>query len=209
MVIIWGKRTYGAVHKVDNMAVKTVFGHLWYLPLFPMSSYYVEAKTDRAFQLTKINWRSVACGYIRVWTPIIAFIAFAYFQHNQDLSRYLALFIGVAAVASLIGSYVLDKKYADRDSAEVRRLMNSHFGVALDPYHCSDSFQDPIDGKMQSMLPDGLDYGWHKRFLNDGFASRANKELALLRARCDQHDAPLQQSALQVLATPAGSRAGA
>lgn len=200
MIFIWGKRTYGAVQKVGDVSVKTVFGHLWYLPLFPLSSHYVEAKTDAAYQLNKINWRSVACSYLRVWMPVIFLLALVFFLNDKTTPRWLSLLVVISAALAFAASYVLDKKYTHAESDEVRRLMHTHFGVAVDPYHCASNLQQEIDGKMQSTSAEPLDHHWYRRTLQDAAPAAAHKELAVLRARCEQHDASLQQTALQQLA---------
>jgi hypothetical protein len=200
MIFIWGKRTYGAVNKVGNVAVKTTFGHLWYLPLFPMTSYYIDTKTDAAFELNSINWRSVLCGYVRVWAPLALLIALAMFQKpDEDGSRILPGLVMFAAAAAIIASYVLDKKMVDAQAVQVRNMMDRHFGVAVDPYRCASSLQMEIDERMRSTSGEHLDESWYKRALGDHFSPAEKTELALLRARCDQHDKALQQTALQKL----------
>ena len=200
MIFVWGKRSYGAVNKVGNVAVKTMFGHLWYLPLFPMSSYYFVAGTENAFQLKLINWRSVFCGYVRVWAPVLfAFTMIGVVGAKQDGGKLVASVILLAAAAAFIASYFLDQKYLDKDVAEVRDLMERNFGIAVDPYECATSLQMEINQKMQSLSATQLEEHWYKRTLNDPFSPASHVELALLRARCDQHDAPLQGTALQRL----------
>ena len=200
MIFVWGKRSYGAVNKVGNVSVKTIFGHLWYLPLFPMSSYYFVAGTENAFELKRINWRSVFCGYVRVWAPVVFLFTLIGMQGaQQEGGKVVAGVLMAAAVAAFVASYVLDKKYTDHDVAKVRDLMERHFGVAVDPYECASSLQQEINGKMQSISATQIEEHWYKRTLNDAFSPAAHVELALLRARCDQHDAPLQGTALQKL----------
>ena len=204
MIFVWGKRSYGAVDKVGNVAVKTVFGHLWYLPLFPMTSYYVDTKTDAAFELNSINWRSVLCGYIRVWAPLVLIGSLFGFQEADGNGKIFSGVLMFAAAAAVIASYVLDKKIVDAQAVQVSHLMERHFGVALDPYRCATSLQNEIDAKMRQTSPQNLEESWYKRTLADLFSPSENVELALLRARCDQHDKPLQQTALQKLpAAPA------
>ena len=204
MFFVWGKRTYGAVDKVGNIAVKTVFGHLWYLPLFPMTSYYVHTKTDAAFELNSINWRSVLCGYVRVWGPLVLLVSLFGFQEAEGNGKLMSGLLIFAAVAAMIASYVLDKKIVDAQAVQVRHLMERHFGVALDPYQCAASLHNEIDAKMRQTSPQNLEESWYERTLADLFSPAENVELALLRARCDQHDKPLQQTALQKLpAAPA------
>lgn len=46
---------------------------------------------------------------------------------------------------------------------------------------------------MQETSTDRLDDAWHTQVLKDPFADKQSGELAMLRARCDQHDKPLQK----------------
>lgn len=111
MLIVWGKRTYGSVQRVENVSVKTVFGHLWYLPLFPINSYYIERKTKTAYELNGLHGRSVLCGYLRVWLPLAIFIALVTVRDpGSDELRPTSVMFIVAALAALAGSYLYDKK---------------------------------------------------------------------------------------------------
>ncbi|MCY0912777.1 hypothetical protein OTB17_13960 [Massilia sp. H27-R4] len=199
MLIVWGKRTYGAVHKVGDTSVKTVFGHLWYLPLFPMSSHYVDGKTGASFELNGMNGRSVLCGYLRVWLPLV-FVSFLMgFQADHSgvkMFSGLAMFLMAALV---IGSYVFDKKVISPSTVQVRSMMKRHFGVAVDPYECLTSLQMEIDERMRAHSTGSLDAFWYKNLLNSPSAQPEIVELAVLRAHCDQHDKPLQQLALRKL----------
>ncbi|WP_157778805.1 hypothetical protein [Massilia violaceinigra] len=199
MLIVWGKRTYGAVHKVGDTSVKTVFGHLWYLPLFPMSSHYVDGKTGASFELNNMNVRSVLCGYMRVWLPVVFLFFLMSFQARHTGIKVfsgLAMFLMVALV---IGSYIFDKKVVSPSTVQVRNMMKRHFGVAVDPYQCLTSLQMEIDERMRAHSSDSLDAFWYKNLLNAPASRPEIVELAVLRARCDQHDQPLQQLALQKL----------
>ena len=71
MIFIWGKRSYGAVDRVGNAAIKTVFGHFWYLPLFPVASYYVDLKNNAVFELNRVHKLSALFGYLRPWLVVI------------------------------------------------------------------------------------------------------------------------------------------
>jgi hypothetical protein len=200
MICVWGKRSYGAVNKVGDVVVKTTFGHLWYLPLFPMRSYYFVAGVVSAFELKRIDWRSVLCGYVRGWVPVFFISTLIGLLGAQETGgKVAAAVLLTASLAAFIGSYLLDKKYVDQDSAKVRALMERHFSVALDPYECANNLQGEINEKMQSLSVEPLDESWYKRALNDPFGQPAHIDLALLRARCDQHDEALQGVALRKL----------
>jgi hypothetical protein len=198
MIFVWGKRTYGSVQRVGNISVKTVFGHLWYLPLFPMTSYYIEHKTNAAYELNSLNWRSVLSGYLRVWLQVAIFVAFIVMRDPvSDGIRPASIAVIIAGLAALIGTYLYDKKSTAHDVVKLREIMQQHFGVALDPYQCLTSLQNEIDQKNQTASIEPLDASWYKAAIKDAFTSRQTLELALLRARCDQHDEPLQQLVLE------------
>jgi hypothetical protein len=200
MFIIWGKRTYGAVHKVGTTSVKTVFGHLYYLPLVPMSSHYVDFKTGSSYELTSMNGRSIVCGYARVWMPLALLIALIAFDIVDGvLGKVLCGFIMAAAAAAWIASFVFDKKVVLKESAQVREMMHRHFGVALDPYHCQASLQADIDERARAQQSGPLDLAWYKHTLDDAVSQPHLVEMAVLRARCDRHDKALQTLALQRL----------
>ena len=199
IIFIWGKRTYGNVQKVGNVSVKTMFGHLWYLPLFPMSSYYFVEGSKNAFELKAINWRSVLCGYVRVWVPLVFVMSLLGFQNAHDGNQVLPAVMMLLTAGAIAASYLLDKKFTDQQAAEVRNLMERHFGVAVDPYQCAGNLQMEINERMQAVSAAQIDEHWYKRTLNDAFCSRDHTDLALLRARCDQHDASLQEIALRKL----------
>lgn len=198
MLLVWGKRTYGATDKVGLVSVKTVFGHLWYLPLFPMTSYYVEAKSGKAFELNQIRWRSAILGYLRIWGGLCAIIAFLY-ARNDGSAALPAYALSAVMVAAIAASYFYDKK-PQRNKVRLLRLsMEKNFGVALDPYECLENFQQAITAKAQQNSAEPLDDDWHKQTIRDLFSDKHQLELALLRARCEQHDQALQQEVFQRL----------
>lgn len=204
MLFIWGKRNYGAVERVGNISVQTRFGHLWFLPLFPTASYYVDAKGKAAWQLKRINWRSVAFGYARVWLPVVAVVALLIARAEDSSSGTLtAAIIGVLALAAVAATYWYERRPLAPGTAQPRLLMERHFGVALDPYHCRESLHESIDSKRQAVSTDALQPAWYKQEMQDLFIDRATLELALLRARCDGADTALQQQALEKMLKPA------
>ncbi|MQA23750.1 hypothetical protein [Rugamonas rivuli] len=201
MLFIWGKRSYGSVQSVGNTSVKTVFGHFWYLPLFPMASYYVESNSKACYKLNGFNWRSVLFGYLRVWLPLIA--AIALFMTYAGDGSLLVGAVAALCIAAFVSTYIYDKKSREQDVAKLREMMQRHFGVAIDPYACLDNLQAEIDQKSQAGTTESLEANWYKSAIKDAFASKQTQELALLRARCDQQDQPLQQQVLEKVARAA------
>ena len=97
----------------------------------------------------------------------------------------------------------VDKKSREHDVAKLREMMQRHFGVAIDPFACKDNLQAEIDQKSQAGTTESLEANWYKSAIKDAFASKQTQELALLRARCDQHDQPLQQQVMDKVARAA------
>lgn len=201
MLLVWGKRSYGSVQSVGNISVKTVFGHFWYLPLFPMASYYVESKSKNCYELNGFNWRSVLFGYLRVWLPLIA--AIALISTRASDGDLVGGAVAALCIAAFVGTYIYDKKSRAHDVAKLREMMQRHFGVAIDPFECLVNLQAEIDQKSQAGATESLDANWYKSAIKDAFASKQTQELALLRARCDQQDQPLQQQVLDKVARAA------
>lgn len=200
MLLVWGKRTYGAADKVGSVAVKTVFGHFWYLPLYPTASYYCEVKSGKAFELNEIRWRSALFGYLRIWGGLCAILAFLSARNVDAEAAIPAYTLSAVMAAAIVASYLYDKKMQLNEVRQLRLSMERNFGVALDPYECLESFQQEITAKAQqnSIVP--LDDDWYKQTMRDRFADKRQLELALLRARCDQHDLALQQEVFNRLA---------
>lgn len=204
MLFVWGKRSYGSVQNVGNISIKTVFGHLWYLPLIPRASYYVEHKTKACYELNGLHWRSVLFGYLRVWLPVAVVIALLFARDPlSDRVSLGGMAVAILGIAAFIGTYIYDKKTSAPDVVKLRGLMQQHFGVAIDPYDCLVNLQQEIDNKSQGGATEAQDPHWYKDAIKDAFASKQTVELALLRARCDQHDQPLQQLVLDKVARAA------
>jgi len=193
MIFVWGKRSYGAIRRVGNISIKTVFGHLWYLPLFPMTSYYVDTQSKAAYELNGLHWRSVLFGYLRVWLPVIFAFTFIATLEKADGSMTGPI-ICILALAAFLGTYLYDKKTLSETTTNIRWMMHRHFGVALDPHETLANLQQEIEHKKGNAdLPET----WYKEAIHDAQCDHTTLELALLRARCDQHDKELQQVVLR------------
>lgn len=73
-VILYGLRNYGRVDAHAGEYAQTRFFHLWFAPLFPTGSSWVtgpRADGTNAHAI-KLEPRSVAAGYLRVWGPLVA-----------------------------------------------------------------------------------------------------------------------------------------
>jgi hypothetical protein len=110
-VVIVGKRLCGKVDRVPELFyVSTMFFHIDYVPLFPVSSYLVFEGTEQGEQFRgtqiKMSGKSVLAGFLRGWLGIATIIAagiasFAmasiFFGRHESYS-VVALFAMVATV---------------------------------------------------------------------------------------------------------------
>jgi hypothetical protein len=69
-VVIYGRRAYGRVHQHEGEYADTQFAHIDFLPLFPVSSFWVTQDLGNGQRMgfpIKLNGRSVAATYLRIW----------------------------------------------------------------------------------------------------------------------------------------------
>ena len=79
MIIIWGSRMYGKVDVVPGLFhVETKFGHLWYIPLFPVETYVVLNKDNEGWNGVKIplSPKSIIYAWLRAGTLVAGIIGF-------------------------------------------------------------------------------------------------------------------------------------
>jgi len=115
MMIVYGHRWYGRVHGHGGEHAQTQFAHIYYVPLIPMSSFWVTSGS-RGFY-TRMSARSVIATYLRWWGLVAAVATFAI---SPDLTGALIAAPLVAAVAlawswrSIRGAHAIRQSDADR-----------------------------------------------------------------------------------------------
>jgi hypothetical protein len=112
MIIIWGSRLFGKVDDVPGMFhVATKFGHLWYIPLIPMGSHLVFAKTDQGWRGAPIPFssKSMVVAWLRAALVLASVIACLLFLPGINDARLnvFAKSVCVAIPALVIGLTVL------------------------------------------------------------------------------------------------------
>lgn len=75
MIIIWGTRNAGKVDQREGQFALTRFAHVYWLPLFPVSSIWVTG--DGVGHAMKMSARSVFAGYARTWGLLLAAVGAA------------------------------------------------------------------------------------------------------------------------------------
>jgi hypothetical protein len=79
-VVIYGRRAYGRVHQHEGEYADTQFAHIDFVPLFPLGSFWVTQDLGNGQRLgfpIKLNGKSVAATYLRIWGPLLAIILLA------------------------------------------------------------------------------------------------------------------------------------
>lgn len=77
-VVVHGSGLYGRIDRVEGLFhVATKFGHLYYVPLFPVESWLVLSEEGDQFSGMPLpmQWRSILAAYARSWGGLAAVIA--------------------------------------------------------------------------------------------------------------------------------------
>jgi hypothetical protein len=98
MIIIFGRRQYGKVDGCGSEYAHTTFGHLYYMPIIPVSSFWVthEAGNQRSGYPIPLHGKSVLAAYLRMWGPVAAVIALA----SGSLTFGVPIAVGIAALSA-------------------------------------------------------------------------------------------------------------
>src|SRR4051812_35413054 len=121
MIVIWGTRTAGKVEQRDGQYALTRFAHVYWIPLFPVSSMWVTR--DGMGHQSKMSGKSVVAGYARTWGPIVA---------AAGVAGLVSL--PVAAVAVTLTALAWAWKDVNTDAAKRRSDLNAlAFGTRCEP----------------------------------------------------------------------------
>src|SRR5262245_19176349 len=77
MILIYGSRLYGKTDEVKGLFhVATKFGHLWYLPLFPLGSHLVFERTENGWRGVPLSlqWKSVLLAWARTGMVVFTLV---------------------------------------------------------------------------------------------------------------------------------------
>lgn len=97
MIVVYGTRMYGRVDGHDGEFASTRFAHIWWVPLFPLGSFWVTQDHGDSFNghAIRLSGRSVGAGYGRVWGPIAAVAGVA----SGGLAGFAVAGVAAAATA--------------------------------------------------------------------------------------------------------------
>ena len=127
MIVIYGRRSYGRVDEHGGEYAQTAFAHIYYMPLIPVSSFWVNRSvggTNYGLPI-KLHWRSVAAAYLRTWAIVVAI----------GLLLSPSVITGVFAMG-LIAASVMSYTWRALRNAKARRRSDFNllaFGTRCDP----------------------------------------------------------------------------
>jgi len=75
MIVIWGTRNGGKIDQREGQYALTRFAHVYWMPLFPVSSIWVTR--DGIGHSMKMSGKSVLAGYSRTWGVLVAALGVA------------------------------------------------------------------------------------------------------------------------------------
>ena len=132
MIFIWGSRLYGKSEQVKGVwHVATRFGHLWFLPLFPVSGSFAVLDKDQGASIP-ISAKSVLVTYLRGWgiplSVILGVIGVSGIMAQQIAGGVGFLAAGLVACGVLIWTYMPGSWFM-RCSPERAREIGAKIGL--------------------------------------------------------------------------------
>ncbi len=130
MIIVWGTKLYGKVDEIEGVGyVATQFGHLFWIPLIPLNSFFVTRDGRHEFEGTPIglHGKSVLAGYGRVFSVLFILAGLgatnALFNPHEVLepekirSTKITIALGVMAIPVCIACYLRSVRFANYATA--------------------------------------------------------------------------------------------
>jgi hypothetical protein len=186
-MIIYGHRSYGRVDGYRGEYAQTQFAHLYYLPLIPISSFWVTSENGgakRGFDI-RLSAHSVIATYLRWWGPAFAALAFALAPGE----------VGAVAAAPLVAAVAVAWRW--RSVRTARAMRQSDVDRLVFGSRCPPAL---LTADMRQDLRRRLDERWSKigggRSPEDvvGFGARTADEglfaYGLLRLAAVEHQDP-------------------
>jgi hypothetical protein len=108
-VVIYGRRAYGRVHSHEGEYADTQFAHIDFIPLFPLSSFWVTQDLGNGQRMgfpIKMHGKSVLATYLRIWGLPIGIGLFA-------AGSVTAAIVGAALLALSLWSWTWRTRRGD------------------------------------------------------------------------------------------------
>ncbi|MGI9430407.1 MAG: hypothetical protein ACR2NM_17225 [Bythopirellula sp.] len=130
MLVVWGTKLYGKVDEIEGLGhVATQFGHLFWIPLLPMNSYFVTEQEGWHFEGTPLGLqlKSVLAGYARVFSLLFFLFGLAalntlYSPHEdldpEKMGTYKTMIVlGLFSIPMFAASYSRSVRIASFETA--------------------------------------------------------------------------------------------
>ncbi|HVK66931.1 MAG TPA: hypothetical protein VM694_20740 [Polyangium sp.] len=158
MLWVGGKRLYGKVEQVGSTYIATTFAFLQFLPLYPVQSHIVVAEgaadTHKVVHI-KMNWKSVATGYLRAYGIASTLFAFIPGLVVAGTSKVPTAYVGAGFVLACAGLTTAAFSRIGRLSREekAQRLLYARFlGHPVHPSILDEDMRGAIAQKLRDFL---------------------------------------------------------
>ncbi|MDI1482798.1 hypothetical protein [Polyangium sp. y55x31] len=158
MLVVGGRRLYGKVEQVGSTYIATTFAFLQFLPLFPVRSHIVVAEgsadTHKVVHI-KMNWKSVATGYLRAYGIAATLIALIPGLAMAGNSKVPTAYVGAGLVVVCAGLTTAAFSMIGRLSREekAQRLIYARFlGHPVHPSVLDEDVRGSIAQKLRDFL---------------------------------------------------------
>jgi hypothetical protein len=185
MILIYGTGTYGKIDLHAGQYAATRFFHLYWMPLFPVSTtVWIQSDEDEHYRghLTRWSWKSVLSAYARTWGVAVGAILL--------LSSLDSLGWSLLSVL-LLGASLSSWRWRSLPSKDVhkRELFASVTGTYCDPDYLRDDMLSSLQQQLESL--------WEKNF-----SSQTPNDIARYGTK-DPSQAALAYSIVRLLASEA------
>ncbi|MBS1117945.1 MAG: hypothetical protein H6Q90_173 [Deltaproteobacteria bacterium] len=190
MLIIYGHRSYGRVDSYGGEHAQSQFAHLYYMPLIPMSSFWVTRTSGGSVHGFEIrsSVKSIIAAYLRWWGPVLALLVFSFARGV----------IGALAAAPIVAAVAYAWRWRAVRGTKARRQSDCDrlvFGSRCPPML--------MTADMRQQLRRSLDARWSK--LGGG---RSPEDVVSFGARTPE-DSLVAYGLLRLAAIEHGDRAAA
>ncbi|MDI1448382.1 hypothetical protein [Polyangium sp. 6x1] len=158
MLIVGGRRLYGKVEQVGSTYIATTFAFLQFLPLFPVRSHIVVAEGSADTHTVvhiKMNWKSVATGYLRAYGVAATLIALipglAMAGNSKAPTAYLGAGLVLVCAGLTTAAFSMIGRLSREEKAQ-RLLYARYLGHPVHPSVLDEDTRGAIAQKLRDFL---------------------------------------------------------
>jgi len=172
--VVWGTRNAGKVEQRDGQYALTRFAHIYWMPLFPTSSFWITS--DGMGHEMKLSGKSVLAGYARSWGLVLGIAGIV----GVGGTLGFAAAVGAVALAAMSMTWKDVSGDAARRKSDLNQLA---FGTRCEPRLLPASLAETLtlEAKQRwAVMSDGQSPGDVARFGTDDL-ERAAAAYGVLR----------------------------